>query len=473
MPFDVLDTPALPDPHNPATVPEGVAGRGAARLGKSAKSGGRSVERTPEEQAHKARQERRRALELQREAARLVGGRVADCCWTPSGSSVSVVIRPETGRAGFSGLQSCGSPWVCPLCARRLAEERRQELREALDAARRAGFSVFLLTLTMRHAKGEALADTLGAFKAARKAWNTHRQVKAARGIVGTTTATELTWSPAASWHPHQHLLVFWKGPGGLEALEALRAPWLASLAGKGRDGNGAAFDVRDGSAAGDYVAKWGVASEMALGERKEGRQGSRTPWDLLADSREGDAQAAALFREYAHATHGRRALVMSARLRKALDAAPPPKVDEAKAAEVVEPQVPRVVFMFEGGQEWSRVRRLGRSVILEAAERGGGTAILALLAGWGVASEVSQACSPEPPSPPNRRSGREARQGARSGTGATRSSRYAAASMARTNPLDAPPGPARSHGDGGSGEQAAGLFLGGPEFLPFYPAAE
>jgi len=51
--------------------------------------------------------------------------------------------RPATERvpasAGFGSLQTCGSPWVCPVCSAKIAAERRNELARGVEAWRKLG----------------------------------------------------------------------------------------------------------------------------------------------------------------------------------------------------------------------------------------------------------------------------------------------------------------------------------------------
>ncbi|GAA4758231.1 SulP family inorganic anion transporter [Actinomycetospora chibensis] len=65
-----------------------------------------------------------------------------------------------TRTAGYSGLASCGSVWCCPQCAAKIATRRADELSKVMRAVDEAGGSAFLLTLTMRHARGDRLGLT-------------------------------------------------------------------------------------------------------------------------------------------------------------------------------------------------------------------------------------------------------------------------------------------------------------------------
>ena len=134
--------------------------------------------------------------------------------------------------------------------------------------------------------------------------------------MVGYITATEVTGGGFNGWHPHFHILMFFQCATEAEAIakaETLRGPWLAGLKSEGLSGTGAAFDVQGGSAAGNYITKWGAAEEVALGGKKKGRGDGRAPFQLLADYADNDdKQAGALFAEYAKEFAGYRQLVWS-----------------------------------------------------------------------------------------------------------------------------------------------------------------
>ena len=94
-------------------------------------------------------------------------------------------------------------------------------------------------------------------------------------------------------------------------------------------------IDLRDGSFANNYVAKWGLEDEMTKGHIKKGKAGGETPFDLLravlADKE--DKQAAALFAEFAKAFKGKRQLSWSNGLKAKFNLVE--KNDEELAAEL------------------------------------------------------------------------------------------------------------------------------------------
>lgn len=203
----------------------------------------------------------------------------------------------------YEGVQTCGYIKYCPCCARRIAEQRRAEMNLLLSWARAQGYVVQMMTLTARHGIDDTLLDLVKGIKAAKSALHRHdtyrRKIKPF--IVGTVTGFEIVGGGANGWHPHFHVIVITTDQVDLDQL---KGPWLASLRGKGLDGTGAGWRVQDASHAGDYVAKWGAGEEMALTDKKRGRKGGLTPFELLASACEdNDRQSLALWIEYLKAT--------------------------------------------------------------------------------------------------------------------------------------------------------------------------
>lgn len=348
-------------------------GRGGVALGKKTKSSdtdGRGSAR------HGRYAAKRKAAELLREVAPKAAKRLSECGYRANDEVVSLKLSRRDKAAFVTGVMCCGSVWLCPNCALRISQQRKEELDGLLVAAKAAGKSIFLLTLTARHFRQDDVAvlrDQL------RDALNHMRDGRAWRGLgvtgkgalagAGTVTATEAThgWN---GFHPHFHLIVIMAQPReeAERLLSGLRAEWHRSLATVGLDANEHGFQLQDGSAAGTYVSKFGAAEEMTLNTSKRGRKGSRTPWQLLEDARDGDAQAARAWVEYAEAFRGRRQLVWSKGL-KAAYGIEELSDDEAAAAEEVERDI--VVLKVWTVTEW-KVARRRLCAILTAAESGG-----------------------------------------------------------------------------------------------------
>ena len=249
---------------------------------------------------------------------------------------VAVWKSKDHGTTHYSGLQTCGSVWTCPVCAAKISERRRAEVLAAMTAHKAAGGCVNLLTLTAPHQRSDDLAELLDKQAAAVGSfWKdmTVRRILADMGTLGQIRAWEVTNGRKSAhnngWHPHFHVLLFSGSGVDLARFDAaqmkdwavrLYLRWAAKCkaAGLGEPSFKHGLKLDDGSKAAAYAAKWGLEDEITRGHTKKGKEGGETPFDLLraflADKT--DKQAAALFQVYAGAFKGKRQLHWSAGLK-------------------------------------------------------------------------------------------------------------------------------------------------------------
>ncbi len=250
---------------------------------------------------------------------------------------VTLLHSAAAGRAYYSGLQTCGSVWVCPVCAGTIAEHRKAELQQGLDVHRSRGGKVILVTLTASH-HHQRLAPFLEAFKRAQRrlyASRAYKELCCKLGAAGAVSATETPWSAENGWHVHGHELLFAAASTPAlrhHARKVLTKEFLVALRAEGLSASDRrCVDVRDASwDAEEYLTKqghertWDKAAELTMGNRKRGLRELLTPFDLLRviRNRGGRIQpdrAGALFREYAAATFGKHQLQWSRGLRAQL----------------------------------------------------------------------------------------------------------------------------------------------------------
>lgn len=242
----------------------------------------------------------------------------------------------EFKTASFTGLQTCGSVWACPVCSAKIAERRRAEIQSAMAMHRGGAGQVNLLTLTSPHQQNDDLADLLAKqAKALNRFWadRASKVVFQEMGIIGQIRALEVTHgrnSPHNNgWHPHYHILMFGGVGVDLRGFDAaslkdwqvrLYLSWAKACkaAGLGEPSYAHGLKLDDGSKAANYVSKWGLEDEMTKGHTKKALHGE-TPFDFLrsyfADPT--DKQAAALFIEFAKTFKGKRQLHWSKGLKK------------------------------------------------------------------------------------------------------------------------------------------------------------
>lgn len=214
--------------------------------------------------------------------------RVKSClrCRVDASKPVSVKYNQDRKQAHYDNLQRCGSVWCCPNCAPKITEQRKKEIKQAVE--RHTG-GLYMLTLTIPHYMGDCLKSLLLGFRGALKRFfNGTRKAKAIwadMGKIGHIKALEVTWGQNG-WHPHYHILIFtdkelpsdydvsplvelWQNSCRLAKLPIPNAKY--------------GLDFRKGEYS-EYVTKWGwnIESELTKGHLKKGRGSNWTAWDLL-----------------------------------------------------------------------------------------------------------------------------------------------------------------------------------------------
>jgi len=328
----------------------------------------------------------------------LTGSRTDKCLRLRQGSKeIQVWQSKEHKTTSYSGLQTCGSVWACPVCSAKIAERRRAEIIAAMTAHKAAGGLMHLLTLTAPHQRVDQLADLLDKQAVALKKMFADRSVRKAfaeMGVVGQIRALEVTHGRKSErnngWHPHYHLLLFSGAGVALGTFTAhqvkqwtnrLYERWLACClgAGLGAPSYEHGLKLDDGSKAAKYVAKWGLEDEMTKGHTKKAINGE-TPFDFLraylADRT--DKQAGALFKEFAETFKGKRQLHWSPGLKKRF--AIGEASDEELAVQMDDHAAMLGTITLE---QWRDVLAVdGRGTVLLLAANGGWAAVATYFAG-------------------------------------------------------------------------------------------
>lgn len=286
----------------------------------------------------------------------------------PGGAWIETGFHTKGPRAGqktasLNGTFLCDSPWLCPLCGPRLARERADILAPQLEDLVERGWSAHLGTMTAQHTRETPLCIAITLLSKAwaylknGKAWN--EKVKKCKGLE-YVRGYDLTWTETGGWHLHFHIVVL-IGPGDRGFIGPLRewevkksrkdgeetAKWILDRWMKAVEACGGKVSRRglDMQPAGSAAAAAAYATTIAgVGkhtdedwEEKDGepkrltkkgfatmaeatgaaakrgrRKGSRTAADLREDALNGDAHAEALYIEYAKATRGLQAVMVS-----------------------------------------------------------------------------------------------------------------------------------------------------------------
>jgi len=352
------------------------------------------------------REAKRKRFALQRVSAFLLPNeRVAHCLRRRIDPEGVKTWLSEQARAFYSGLLVCGWVWGCPVCASKISERRRVELFEAIRRWMERGGTVFLLTLTIPHHAGEGLEKLLNKLTLARRLMRNRKgwkRIFRRMNLRYWICALEVTVGPNG-WHCHTHELLFCllqplgtsnhpsnllsDLPTDLPAKEStaeifsrqILPLWQSACVSAGLPRpNEHGVDLRNAECAAGYASKWGLECEMTKSHIKKGKEGQRSPWDLLGDFAEtGDCDFADWFKEYASAFKGKHQLSWSKGLRADLG------IGEEKSDQdlVTELREKAVLLGMLSPSEWALVLKTeARAHVLEAAEASGWPGVQELL---------------------------------------------------------------------------------------------
>lgn len=262
---------------------------------------------------------------LQSEARRqLPTHRVGQClrATVPGRPLVEVWLSTRKDKAHYRNLRTCGSVWVCPVCACRISEERRIEIGKVRKHYEGNGYTTSMCLFTMSHSRSDsfttATTDLMSCYAAftSGKGW---QNIKDAYSVHGWVRALEFTHGQNG-WHPHLHVLL-WTYETDVDKLRmAMSDRWSKILMTISRTSkHGVGFNLTNATDnIENYIAKFGYSPEWLpeheLGKAavKKAAVGHRNPCQLLYDSYCGDTKASALWREYAYSVHGKRQLEWS-----------------------------------------------------------------------------------------------------------------------------------------------------------------
>lgn len=304
-----------------------------------------------------------------------------------------LVVRHREGRAALAGVTRCASPWACPVCAPKLAQLRAEAMRPQVAHRMAAGFSAWLLTLTVRHTRAASLPEL---FAVTGQAWaraTSGREWDAVRkaGAPEFVRGFDYTRTEANGHHLHLHvLLLLPPAHGDGEALAGwFLGRWIDKVRAAGGDALPGAQDATRTDNP-EQAARYAVtpaacyeAVALAKKRARSGAEGGETPFEILGRAVAGDRRAVTWWREYTAATKGKRQVTTSRGLKLAGDEE---LVEETEAEEARTPDLDALAaFTPRALREADRAGLLPR--LLDAAEAGAGdpdgarVAVAALLA--------------------------------------------------------------------------------------------
>lgn len=252
-------------------------------------------------------------FELQKTMAKIVPEhRVSKCMRVvqSKGRHLSVFKSVKHSTISLSNLQSCGSVWDCALCAAKITERRRNEIKIATEAHKELGGGISFVTRTVPHYKSDSLLSIRDRFRKADTIYRgstAYKMVAKNKQCHGKSIKVfELTVSDANGWHFHVHELYF-HDVGAFEGQAVSSNPFYVQFLQEFEQGLykawrhaalKAGFDepsrehglqVQNGDFAADYISKWGVEpsggwgvdSELTKAHIKTSKKGF-SPFDLI-----------------------------------------------------------------------------------------------------------------------------------------------------------------------------------------------
>jgi len=291
-----------------------------------------------------------------------------------------VISKNEKGRAYLSGINVCSNVWGCPVCAEKIGSKRALEVSTAMSrhVVQNKGWGLFL-TLTFSHKKKDKLFSILSKQSKASEQMRNSRPFKDAMselGYIGSIKALEVT-NGQNGWHPHTHEVMFINKKLSTQELANLKnviyTQW-AYYCEKNNLGkpNYSGVDIQvphSIDAMCDYVGKWGY--ELTHLNIKHGKNGSRTPFQILSDlTKKYSFHDHMLYEEFVHCFKGKKQLRWSQGLKKQFG------IDD-KSDKVLNESPEKEIITVIQKKDWYNILAANqRAEILEIAEHGGEQAV-------------------------------------------------------------------------------------------------
>ena len=268
--------------------------------------------------------------------------RVENCFRLKVKRASNVVLRKkETAeKAHYSGLQTCGSVWSCPVCASIISERRKQFLQNAINVWREKDScnTVVMITITTPHYIFQSLKDVLDLQDKAirimkkqpqRGRYKVWRTIMDELCSIGSYTGREITYGQNG-WHPHRHECHF-AVRASIEQLKKYRDDIVMAFSIAFQKAGGTISDMKafyrrsvqidqitddDGfDRISSYITKvegksWTLAQEATKGIVKTAKNGNITPFGMLDAIRFKDEKSSlyeSKFYEYAKTMHGKK----------------------------------------------------------------------------------------------------------------------------------------------------------------------
>lgn len=241
--------------------------------------------------------------------------------------SPTVDVALNGSNTYYKNLQSCNSVWSCPSCSQRISEERAKEVREICTNAQKKGYKLAFFTLTVPHKKNMPLSVLKEGVAESYRQLTRNRGYRDKRekyGVEGYIRGLETTFTERNGWHPHLHVLFFFKPSEEdthLDFCDQFFNIWSKQIkkAGLGKCSKDAykVKEVFDNQGISEYITKWDLSKELTQGHTKK-KAKSWSVFGLMEEYKKtGNKFFLNKFLEFTNVFHGARQLTYSRGLKK------------------------------------------------------------------------------------------------------------------------------------------------------------
>lgn len=238
------------------------------------------------------------------------------------------IIKNEQSNYHFNGFATCKMVWRCPSCSYKLLKARAKEIYQLASAHQNTKHQLGFVTLTVKHKKFDKLkTNNDRIIELFRKFQNhTYFQQLKKNQLLGQIKAFEHTYTEKNGWHPHLHIIFFWKTKSENEVNELQKEiikKWAKYTGGSiNAQNQKPVYSLGEIS---DYVTKWDSVQELTNTQNKEGK--GITPFQMLGkitnkellfkeiDLKKSTQKLKSLWLEYVEATKGNRRITISPKL--------------------------------------------------------------------------------------------------------------------------------------------------------------
>lgn len=236
------------------------------------------------------------------------------------------LVKTKQKTLAFKNVARCGLVWRCPICSFKIVAERQSQLMDYVKAHYANDCKIGFVTLTIRHKLKDKLKDTL------HKLNDNYRRIQQTRDfrkfknhLIGQVKALELTYSNSNGWHPHLHILYFYKKETTNDIINRYQSRLINQWV-KFRDNNSLKrsqdFKIAYDNDIVEYMSKWHVVKEVTAQNIKKSK--GLTPFSMLRklalDDYENLKQKRHLinlYRDYTEALKGKARLFISSSIKK------------------------------------------------------------------------------------------------------------------------------------------------------------